>query len=512
MLIEMSSSKTIWSCFCLLLLASTAIAQEPLVWIGAVSSTSFTIHADIPRDAISVVVSKTSDFSTILYTRDPDHVTAVAGEVLVYRRLRRFTFPDLSASTQYHVGVQRRSNTTVEPITAVRTFPDEESTADVTFALSSCHFRARWHAAFDDILLHHETHLAKSPADPFVMLHMGDIAYADISTNDASLYESSIREVVTKPAIHDVFKAMPVVYMFDDHDYGANNADSKSPSRAAAMQNYRVMVPKYPSPLLYDDLHHAFTVGRVRVIVTDLRSHSEGDKNTTMGLPQRAWFLDQLKIASSYAVVVWLSTKPWIGRAQRSKDSWAGFEAERQLIANEIATKNISNLVFIAGDAHMLAADDGSNSDYSSDDVEGGGGFPVFQAAPLANVGTSKGGPYSEGCHAYRFFLNQQYGMLRITNLGDLDSGPCVEFSGFRSGRMNKPVVRWRKCGQLSAVKGSPGQDARCSISLFPAWVWILLSIGILWITAICVSVSLLRRAYRLRLRKAQEAGSLAVS
>ena len=41
-----------------------------------------------------------------------------------------------------------------------------------------------------------------------------------------------------------------------------------------------------------------------------------------------------------------------------------------------------------------LAIDDGTNSDYAA---EGGGGFPVFQAAAFDRPGSKKSSPYSEG-------------------------------------------------------------------------------------------------------------------
>jgi hypothetical protein len=66
----------------------------------------------------------------------------------------------------------------------------------------------------------------------------------------------------------------------------------------------------------------------------------------------------------------------------------------------------------VSGDAHMVALDDGSNSDYSD---EGGAGFPVFHAAPLDRPGSIKGGPYSDGA----FDDPGQFGLLDIADRGD---------------------------------------------------------------------------------------------
>jgi hypothetical protein len=65
----------------------------------------------------------------------------------------------------------------------------------------------------------------------------------------------------------------------------------------------------------------------------------------------------------------------------------------------------------VAGDAHMVAIDDGSHSGYAAG---GGGGFPVVHAAALDRPGSLKGGPYSEGA----FPGGGQFGLLTVHDDG----------------------------------------------------------------------------------------------
>ena len=65
----------------------------------------------------------------------------------------------------------------------------------------------------------------------------------------------------------------------------------------------------------------------------------------------------------------------------------------------------------ISGDAHMVALDDGSNSDYSA---SGRAAFPVLHAAALDRPGSEKGGPYSHGA----FPGGGQFGHLAIDDDG----------------------------------------------------------------------------------------------
>merc|ERR1712232_1508836 len=80
----------------------------------------------------------------------------------------------------------------------------------------------------------------------------------------------------------------------------------------------------------------------------------------------------------------------------------------------------MGNVIAIAGDAHMLAFDDGTNTDDS--DTSSGQGFPLVHAAPLHNYGSNKGGPFSDGCYGYQYNNNEQHATMEVTDTGG--SGP----------------------------------------------------------------------------------------
>src|SRR5207302_774706 len=66
-------------------------------------------------------------------------------------------------------------------------------------------------------------------------------------------------------------------YMWDDHDFGGNNVDGTNPSKVTAEASYRENVPSYTLPSAIGQIYHSFVIGRVRVIVTDLRSERSID-------------------------------------------------------------------------------------------------------------------------------------------------------------------------------------------------------------------------------------------
>jgi hypothetical protein len=142
-----------------------------------------------------------------------------------------------------------------------------------------------------------------------------------------------------------------------------------------------------------------------------------------LGKAQKAWFKQQLRAANGrFPLIVWVNTLPWIGAA--GDDGWHTYSNERRELADFIKDNNIRGLCMISGDAHMLAIDDGTNSDYATG---GGAGFPVMHAASLDRSASVKGGPYSLGMYPNR----GQFGLMSVEDAGD--SLIVVRWSGRNS-------------------------------------------------------------------------------
>jgi phosphodiesterase/alkaline phosphatase D-like protein len=303
-----------------------------------------------------------------------------------------------------------------------------EGPASFTIAVGSCARTGSSGAVFDAI----------RAVDPLLFVHMGDLHYANIARDDAVLFGERYEDVLASPAQAALYRSVPVAYVWGDHDFGAENADSSSPSRAAARAAYRAYVPHHDL-VEAGAIHHAFTVGRVRVVMTDTRS--ERTDTTMLGRRQLAWLQEELVTASQdHALVLWVNVDPWVAPAEAGRDDWGGFADERRRIADTIADAGIKNLVMVSGDAHMVAADDGTNTDYSSD---GGGGFPLLHAAAMDAPGLVKGGPYSEGV----FPGAGQFGTVTVTDTGGVTVD--VELAG-RNWR-NEVLVSYRTTLPLPA-------------------------------------------------------------
>jgi alkaline phosphatase D len=327
----------------------------------------------------------------------------------------------------------------------VRTVADGPQSFRV--ALSSCAETGSRHPVFDAI----------RRAEPDLFLHLGDLHYEDITTPRPARYRRAFHRVHASGPQAALFRSTALAYVWDDHDYGPNNSSRRAPAQDVAQAVYREYVPHYPlarGPTV-QPIYQAFTVGRVRFLLTDLRSartppDAPDSVRSMMGARQKRWFKAQLRRARDrYPLVAWVSTVPWIGAAEDGADHWGGYAAERRELATFIDSIGMAErLVVLSGDAHMVALDDGTHSGYGRD---GGGGVPVVHAGALDQTGSTKGGPYTHGPHPNPLTLiGRRPGQYVLMDVQD-DGGDrlCVTWTGRRytphTDRLTT-LLTWRQC------------------------------------------------------------------
>jgi hypothetical protein len=369
------------------------------IWTGAVTSTS------------AEVVAKPDDrgdwYVVVRAPGDDDPVTIVGG--VPDGDTVRFEVGGLEADTEYSIELTERGERPDEVVeeAVFRTFPHPGS--DVTIAIGSCMRVGTNGAVFDTI----------AALEPTVFIQDGDFHYANIGDDDPEEFRDVLDVNLSRTGPSNLFRSIPVAYVWDDHDYGANNSDATSPSRPAALSVYRQYVPSYVTTGPDDPIYQAFDVGDVRVILTDVRSarspavQFDDARKTMLGPQQKAWLKAELLAArDTHDLTVWVNPVGWIGEATAGGDAWDGYSTERRELANFIVEHDIDRLVMLSGDAHMVAIDDGTNTGYADG---GGPSFPVLHAAALDRPGHVKGGPYSEGAIPG----GGQFGLVEIADTGE---------------------------------------------------------------------------------------------
>jgi len=398
-----------------------AIASSPLlfVWSGGLTHSSIVIKARTQKDAhrVRIKLSTASDFSL------PQYSEVKAANKDLNHRIVHFTFNDLLPGQHYYYMVEVNGKEAKDQPGHFRT--PETDPNEFTIAFGACANTGSNARVFDTIRQH----------DPLFFLNTGDLHYEDIQTSLERFFRQSYDRVLKSPRQSRLYRHVPLVYMWDDHDYGPNDSNAASYSRTVARMTYQLYVPHYPLPLGTGDvpIYQAFSIGRVRFILTDLRSERDPQawpdrpEKTMMGSLQKKWFKEELMAArESHSLIVWVCSMPWIDDyPSRRTDTWNGYKYERREIANFIRNNDLTKrMCMLSGDAHMLAIDDGTHSDYADG---GGAGFPVMCSASLSRYPSEKGGPHSEGYVAG----TRQFALMTVTDLGF--EGTSVSWSGRNS-------------------------------------------------------------------------------
>jgi hypothetical protein len=244
--------------------------------------------------------------------------------------------------------------------------------------------------------------------DPAFFLHMGDWGYPDIEVDDPTLFYTNYKNNLTQSNQKLMFANTPMAYMWDDHDFGANNADGSSPSRPAALTAYRQYVPHYPIPFSGPDndtpISQTWVWGRVRFVTLDQRSESDHSgtvgNGILIGTEQLNWIVNLIETFTEPVMVLDVSV-PWIikedGANWESTDNWGHAWAEREAIADAIENFAKDRVIIVHGDMHAVAHDDGTNTQFAGGANGTAGGPPLFCFAPLEKSNSTKGGPYTHG-------------------------------------------------------------------------------------------------------------------
>lgn len=392
--------------------AGRAAGDEPSwLWSGAITPTSATVVVAFPSRPpvpLPLLVSTARDLANARAVEG--RVTAAPSRRRLERTVIEFRIDGLAPATEYFVGFREHSGTRGR----FRTFG--RGPFSFTAAFASCAGGTRV------VPMSHVSNSrvfdAIAAIDPHVFIHMGDLHYYNITGAPRPLapmtarFRRSLDRVLSQEHQALLYRRTPIVYMWDDHDYGRDNSDAASPTREAARAFYAVDVPHYPLPLAPEadgPIAQVFDIGRVRFLVTDGRSERVPAQRTMLGQKQFAWMLAELERAArdGTALVAWVNPVPWI-TTDTDPEGWGPFAAERVALGERIRTLGLgSRLVMLSGDAHMLAFDDGRHNPH--------GGFVVAQAAPLDRFLRRKGGPYS---HDPGKQFNGQFATLQVDDTG----------------------------------------------------------------------------------------------
>lgn len=349
------------------------------LWCGAVTPTSCKVTGVVQTSThyVRLMVSTSRLFSQPIYSEFRSATRETSNSV-------SFDIDGLQPNTKYYytLEIDGEWNKHGEQIGSFTTF--DTSGFSYHFTAASCNFFPN-NKVYD--LMRYE--------NPLFFLMTGDLHYANPSSSKVQVHRDAYEnKVLRRRRESEFYKEVPFAYVWDDHDFCGNNNDGTSGCGKAAKQAYMEYIPHYPlaAPDSSNAIYHSFEVGRVRFVISDCRSERiDGD---IISETQKNWLKKEfIKGRDKNQLICWVSSVSFSGD---ENDNWGGYPSTRTEIGNFLRDSNIVNLFIVSGDAHMIAIDNGTHADFSSE-KNNPNLYPILQAAALNNLGSEKGGEYSEG-------------------------------------------------------------------------------------------------------------------
>lgn len=272
-----------------------------------------------------------------------------------------------------------------------------------TVAFGSCSNQKFDLSIFDTILTH----------DPDVMILLGDNVYLD--TYDKSVMCAKYDSLLTHPSFHRLQERVSIWPVWDDHDYGWNDAgkeySEKELTKLLLFDAFDEPASscRWKRPGIYGEKIVERNGLRVQFLLLDTRSFRDSlcvfnetpmPKNaftywpeyspcsdttrTLLGTEQWNWLRDKLSEPADYRIVC---SSIQFGHAYNGYESWNNFPWEKERLIRIIRETRAQGVVFISGDVHYgEISKDTANIGYPIYDITSSGLSSTWHsAAPNAN-------------------------------------------------------------------------------------------------------------------------------
>lgn len=379
---------------------------------GALTTDGATVLAKTDSGSTArLAVSESADMSSPTFY----------GPVTPSLDIAKFAVTGLAADTQYWYQVEDNGVLDTSQTGRFHTVVPAGTPYSFTFGTAGCagfgtsfpgtgalaNDRISNHPVFDEVRLN----------DPLFFVHLGDRHYYDLGSGNhgivggASLanYRRAYDDLHLAVSRQDLlYRNVPLVYAYDDHDFGPNNSDGSFTGKEECAQVYRERTPHYPlaeSAAIY----HSFVIGRVLFIVLDSRYYrqppSDPAPRTYLGTAQKTWLEGLLTTPpAGVEFVVIVSPQPI---NSGGTTSWGSYDEERQEVFAMIVDNGwVGHLLMVAADQHQFGWDSGTNT----------AGFPLYTMSSLdSNFSINGAQAYDLGHQGGR----GQYGLIEIFDADD---------------------------------------------------------------------------------------------
>ncbi len=192
---------------------------------------------------------------------------------------------------------------------------------------------------------------------PQLWIWTGDIIYAD--TTDMTQMQRKYAQQKTQPAYQRLLETCPVIGVWDDHDYGWNNAGKEYPAKQQSQQQLLDFLDEPPgSPRRQQHgVYTSSTYGppgrQVKVILLDTRYHRDlpGPHGDMLGAEQWQWLAQELQ--GSHAQLHLIVSSIQVLAKEHPYEKWHDFPRSRARLFTLIGKHQVRGVLFMSGDRHI---------------------------------------------------------------------------------------------------------------------------------------------------------------
>ncbi|MCG8600823.1 MAG: alkaline phosphatase family protein [Verrucomicrobiales bacterium] len=209
-----------------------------------------------------------------------------------------------------------------------------------------------------------ETVLSRKPE---LFLFLGDNVYAD--TDDMNEMRKKYAKLGNVPAFQKLREVSQIMAVWDDHDYGRNDAGAEYPMRAEAQEVFREFWDRPDNPDregVYDSKIFGPVGKRVQVILLDTRYFrgplKTGERRTggkyyptedasisMLGEKQWLWLEKELRKPAEIRLI---GSGIQIVPEAAGQETWSNLPNERQRLFDLIAETKAEGVILLSGDRH----------------------------------------------------------------------------------------------------------------------------------------------------------------
>ncbi|WP_037576655.1 alkaline phosphatase D family protein [Sporocytophaga myxococcoides] len=259
---------------------------------------------------------------------------------------------------QYEVYINDIKQEFKEPL-FFRTQPDSSAGGEFSFATGSCAYTKETDIASDEDKNIYKIYTSIAALKPDFMLWLGDNIYfenADVASRDGMLHRYTFSR--GNPYLQNLLRTSHHYAIWDDHDFGPNDADSTFKNKAYSNELFRLFwcnnnLTEFQKR---NSIANVFSWNDVEFFLLDDRTFRAPAKiaranKQLLGKEQISWLITELKRSS--ATFKFIAMGGQILNPDKVFENYSRYKNEWKYLLSELDKAEVGGIILLTGDRHF---------------------------------------------------------------------------------------------------------------------------------------------------------------